>query len=96
MSEMDIYDIIKWVFVPLAAAVTAHQYKYMNALGEDMKSKVSEERVRNIIEDKAEALHVADQTNSERLDRMEARINSIDVKLDGIVKILYILRGKKS
>ncbi len=55
---------------------------------------VTENRVRSIITDKAEALHLADLASSQRLDRVESRITRIDDKLDRVVEMLTGLLNK--
>lgn len=54
---------------------------------------VTEHRVRSIISDKSEALHLADRTSSERQDRLEDRLDKIDVKLDQIMAIVSHLNS---
>ena len=58
----------------------------------DLDQKITEERARSIIADKAEALHLADKESSNRLDRLESRIDKIDQKLEKILDIVLKLK----
>ncbi len=89
---MDVFELLKLVFIPLALGMTGYQLHVDRSqnrkIEELMKDKVTEERVRSILNDKAEALHLADRNSQERLDRVEDRINKIDEKLDRILEML--------
>ncbi len=89
---MEILELLKFLFIPLAVGMAGYQIhvdrgqnKKLDILAE---TKITEERVRSILQDKSEALHLADQISQDRLDRVEDRINKIDEKLDAIMKIL--------
>ncbi len=85
-------EILKFLFIPLAVGMAGYQIHVDRAQNRKLdklaESKISEERVRSILSDKSEALHLADKISQDRLDRVEDRINKIDEKLDAIMKIL--------
>lgn len=89
---MDLWDIVRYALMPVAVAMWGYQLKVdhgqnqrLNKLAE---SKLDESQVRQIIADKAEALHLADQASKDRLDRVEARMDAIDQKLDKIIELI--------
>ncbi len=89
---MEWFDFLKYIGIPLAVLITGHQYKVLSELRKGLSDRVTEERVRSIIHDKAEALHLADNNSQERLDRLEDRMSKIDDKLDKIMEILRSLK----
>jgi hypothetical protein len=90
---MDVIDIVKLIIVPIAIAITAHQYKILFELRQKVTEKLGDREVRTIIDDKLDVLREVDGSLSDRIDEIENDLIRINVKLDRILELLY--RGGK-
>lgn len=86
---MDVFDLVKLVLIPVALAVTAHQYMVMWKIKSDLANKVEDKNVRDIIADKVEALKQVDTALADRIQKVEEELIRINDKLDLILELLY-------
>lgn len=86
---MDALDIVKLIIVPIAVAITVHQYKVLWDLKQRVTEKLGDREVRNLIEDKLEVLRKVDASAEDRITAIEEDLVRINDKLDKILELLY-------